>query len=359
LTIQLPRVDEWNVSLQQQFGSHTTAEIAYVGNLAEKTYPGSTFGYNLNQAVLPSTPAQLANQDARMPYFNRFDNDGVICCNTTLTSGAPSAHANYNGLQTKFTQRFNSGLTINANYTWSKAINYSGTYFAQDKSVTYSRNDLNRTNTFNLYGVYSLPFGKSQKFLNSGNRLINYAVGGWEIAGNSSWLSGLPFTPTYNECSSDQDVDTNVSGGVLCRPNGSASNFRLSASSLNTATHSVTYFTPVAPLTNNGSTSGPFTRPAFGQFGNIGRNSFVGPREFIADATLIKNFPIAERVKGQFDFQAFNVFNHPALGTPTEGNQTNGPCIDCLASSGTVGQIIGLDPNVNQRQLAFALRVSF
>jgi hypothetical protein len=359
LTIQLPRVDQWNVSLQQQLTPKVTAEIAYVGNLAEKTYPGSTFGYNLNQAVVPTTPAQLANQDARLPYFNRFDNGGVICCNTTLTSGAPSAHANYNAVQTKLTQRFNNGLTINANYTFSKAMNNSGTYFVWSPSSTYSRNDLNRTNVFNLYGVYDLPFGKNQKFLSGGNRLVNYAVGGWEISGNTSWMSGLPFTPTYAECSSDQDVDDNSSSGVLCRPNGSALNFPLSASGFNTATHSVTYFTPVAPLTNNGQTSGSFTRPAFGQFGNIGRNSFVGPREFMADATLFKNFPITERVKGQFDFQAFNVFNHAALGIPTEGNQTNGPCIDCAVSSGTVGQIIGLDPNVNMRQLAFAVRVLF
>lgn len=359
LTIQLPRVDQWNLSLQQQFGANTTFELAYVGNLAEKTYPGSTFGYNLNQAVAPSTPAQLADQDARMPYFNKFDFDGVICCNTSLTSGAPSAHANYNALQTKLTQRFSSGLTINANYTWSKAMNNSTTYFVWSPRSTYARNDLNRTNVFNLYGVYDLPFGKNQKFLNSSNRILNYAIGGWQLSGNGSWMSGLPFTPTYAECSSDQDVDTNVSGGVLCRPNGSAGSFRLAASSFDPNTHSVTYFTPVAALANNGSTSGPFTRPAFGQFGNIGRNSFIGPREFMADATLLKNFRITERVKGQFDFQAFNVFNHPALGIPTEGNETNGPCIDCAVSSGTVGQIVGLDPNVTMRQLAFALKVLF
>ena len=359
LTIQLPRVDQWNISFQQQFSAQTTAEIAYVGNLAEKTYPGSTFGYNLNQAIVPTTPAQLANQDARLPYFNKFDSNGIICCNTSLTSGAPSAHANYNAIQTKLTQRFNSGLTLNANYTWSKAMNNSATYFVWSPSSTYSRNDLNRTNVFNIYGLYDLPFGRNQKFLSHSNRLVNYAVGGWELSGNGSWMSGLPFTPTYNECSSDQDVDNSVSGGVLCRPNGSASGFPLSAHSFNTATHSVTYFAPVAPLTDNGTTSGPFTRPQFGQFGNIGRNSFVGPREFMADATLIKNFPITERVKGQFDFQAFNVFNHAALGIPTEGNETNGPCIDCAVSSGTVGQIIGLDPNVNMRQLAFALKVLF
>ena len=55
------------------------------------------------------------------------------------------------------------------------------------------------------------------------------------------------------------------------------------------------YFTPVAPLATNGATSGPFTRPAFGTIGSVGRNVFNGPRDYFADATLFKNFNITER----------------------------------------------------------------
>ena len=360
LKIALPRVDQWNISLQQQFGTRLTVDIAYVGNLAEKTYPGSTFGYNLNQWSLPTTPAELGNVSARMPYFNRFDNNGVVCCNTTLTSGAPAAHANYNGLQTSLKEQLKNGLSLNANYTWSKAMNNSGTYFNQDPALTYSRNDLNRTNVFNLYGVYELPFGHGQRFMGGENKLVNYAVGGWELSGSSTWMSGLPFTPTYAECNADEDVDTNLSGGVLCRPDGSAMSLPHGAQAFNTATHTVTFFTPVAPLSQNGAASGPFQRPAFGTVGNSGRNSFVGPREFIANASLSKIFPITERVKGQFIFQAINVFNHPALSLPTASNEANGPCIDCsLTAGGTPGQIVGLDQNVNMRQLQFAVRVSF
>jgi hypothetical protein len=321
-----------------------------------REYPGTTFGFNLNQYKLPATPADLANQAIRRPLYDRFDHDGVVCCNSDITSGAPVAHSNYNAMQTKLSERLKGGLSLQANYTWSKAMNNSTTYFYWDPSVTYSRYDLNRTSVFNLYGTYDLPFGKGKMFANTDSRLMNYLVGGWQLSGNSTWESGLPFTPTYAECAAEQDIDNNSSSDVLCRPNGSANDFPLSAPSFNPATHSVTYFTPGAPLTSEGAISGPFQRPGFGQFGNIGRNSFVGPREFATDASLIKNFAATERVNGQFQFQAFNVFNNPALWTPSLVG-TNGPCIDC--TTGTPGQITSLDPNFNMRQLQFAVRLSF
>ena len=348
--IQLPKVDQWNLSLQQQFGSQMTAEIAYVGNLAERTYPGSTFGFDTNQYSLPLTPADLGNTASRRPYYKTL---GIT---SSLTSGAPDAHANYNGLQTKLTEHVSSDLSLQANYSWSKAMNNSGTYFYWDPHSTYSRNDLNRTNVFNLYGTYELPFGKGKRFVHGDSRVVNEIVGGWQLSGASTWESGLPFTPTYAECGSEQDVDNNISSGVLCRPNGNAANLHVGASSFNSANHAVTYFTPVAPLTSEGAASGPFQRPGFGQFGDVGRNSLVGPHEFTADASLRKVFPITQKVNGQFQFQAFNVFNHAALGIPTESG-SNGPCIDC--TTGTPGKISNLDPNVNMRQLQFALRVLF
>ncbi len=92
--------------------------------------------------------------------------------------------------------------------------------------------------------------------------------------------------------------------------------------------------------------------PAFATFGNVGRNSFRGPNQFIADASLMKDIPMTERVKGQFQFQAFNVFNHPALDIP---NSSGARCVDC--SNG--GVISNIDSNVPMRQLQFAFRVEF
>ena len=54
----LPRVDQFNISLQQQATQDLTFTIAYVGNIGERVYPSETEGYNANQYVLPAPTLQ-------------------------------------------------------------------------------------------------------------------------------------------------------------------------------------------------------------------------------------------------------------------------------------------------------------
>jgi hypothetical protein len=72
----------------------------------------------------------------------------------------------------------------------------------------------------------------------------------------------------------------------------------------------------------------------------------------MADAAILKDIPIKESVKAQFQFQAFNVFNHPVLDLP---NASGARCVDCADG----GIITNIDPNVPMRQLQFAVRVEF
>lgn len=362
--ITLPRVDQFNVALQQQFGSSLTFQIAYVGNIGERVYPGETYGYDLNQPRLPATPAELAaGNTIRRPYYNRFvgtyQGQPTICCSNGINSAAPDSHASYHSLQTKVDKRFGRGLSFNANYVWSKAENYANdAAYTNYRRFSFGRNDTNRSQIFVFSSVYELPFGKNKMFLSNSNRLINTFVGGYTLAGQTTWESGRPFTPTYQECGADQDLDTNFGGpGITsdCRPSGTASAFRTSVSGLNPVTHARTLFTPVAPLATNGAVSGPFIRPAFGTFGNVGRNSLVGPRDYFADVSIIKDIPITERFNGQFQAQFFNVFNHAALDIPTSSNSR---CIDCTVSQGA-GIITGIDPNSTMRRVQFAAKVTF
>src|SRR5262249_8195636 len=125
------------------------------------------------------------------------------------------------------------------------------------------------------------------------------------------------------------------------------------------------WFVPVAPLaypavgvgvdtcTLDRPTSGPFALPACGKIGNAGRNRFRGPRAFFSDLSLAKNFNFTERMKAQFRFDAYNVFNHPVLGfSSTQGNL----CVDC---GGNAGQITNIEANASpnapngMRQLQF------
>jgi hypothetical protein len=104
---------------------------------------------------------------------------------------------------------------------------------------------------------------------------------------------------------------------------------------------------------------GPFADPGIASLGNIGFDSFRGPRAFQADAAIFKDFSITERVKAQFRMDAFNVFNHPVLGF--NANQGN-VCIDC---GGNAGQITDIEADsspgstTGMRQLEFALKITF
>ena len=377
-TLLLPKVDQFNLSLQQQLSQQMTFTLAYIDNIGERVYPSETAGYNLNQPVLPAAttdPAvqaiDLANRDARRPYYNRFTslyNGGVQqCCSQDINSLVPSARETYNAFQVTLEQKFAHGFQLLADYTWSHALNYGATYFGNNPAVEKGPSDTNRNQLFVLSGLYELPFGQGKFIGNTSNRWINYGIGGWQLAGTTTWESGLPFTPTYNECASDQDIDTNSSSPGTssdCRPDkastGADQGFVTSASSYDPVGRSRRIFTPVAPLTANGVQSGPFIRPAFGSFGNIGRNSFHGPTDYFADASLFKNFTVTERVKGQFQFQAFNVFNHVPLGLPSANNAR---CVDC--TTGDAGLITSVDSALSgsgqpyMRQLQFGARFTF
>ena len=103
-------------------------------------------------------------------------------------------------------------------------------------------------------------------------------------------------------------------------------------------------------LNANGCTRGPWQRPGVGSFGNVGFNSFYGPRFFNADAALSKRLRVTERVNAQFRAELFNAFNDVNLGQPN-GN----------VDAKTAGQITGLATGnlAQMRRWQFGLRVDF
>jgi hypothetical protein len=96
--------------------------------------------------------------------------------------------------------------------------------------------------------------------------------------------------------------------------------------------------------------SGSFAQiPAseLGTYGNIGRNSFRGPKYFNVDAEVSRLFPIHDRLTLDLRIEAFNVFNHPNFNPPSSTTLT----------SSTFGQIT--TQNGNARLFQGALKVFF
>ena len=149
---------------------------------------------------------------------------------------------------------------------------------------------------------------------------LNLMIGGFQLNTTTNWSSGLPWSASYNECNSDQDVG-------ICRPtlDRESQDWRRALRSRQPDWKSqCSLLHSGGPLATNGDTQGPFQRP---QARNSAADAmpFYGPSFFNSDMSLFKNFAITERFGAQFRFEAFNVFNHVNLGQPNN-------CIDCGGS---------------------------
>src|SRR5262249_44702279 len=114
------------------------------------------------------------------------------------TSGG---HDSYNALQLTLNRRFNSGLTMNSQYTFSRSFgNTSGSNEARtaannaravaDFDYDNGYNNFDVRHTFNLSALYDLPYGKDRKY-NLGS-IGNALLGDWQIGGIINARSGLP-----------------------------------------------------------------------------------------------------------------------------------------------------------------------
>jgi hypothetical protein len=369
-TVQRPAsLDMWNATVQHQLTSTITVEVAYIGNKGTHGFAGNGPTYNVNQRSMVGYGTIAP--DNRRPFFNRFSYPDVLvpdpnnpgkfiplqCCSSDMGNYfGMDANSNYNALQIKADKRFSNGLQFVSHYTWSRARFYDSNYFAIDPKVAYGPMNINRNHAWVTSVVYELPFGKGKKYMSSANTWTDYAIGGWRITSNTNWSGGLPWTPQYSLCGSDQDVG-------VCRPNRASGSLKYGPQRVTDPLNNVTYlnwFVPIAPLAT-GATGGGFARPAAGTLGNIGYDSFRGPHLFTSNMSIAKNFRITERFNAEFRMDANNIFNHPVLGfNYTQGNT----CIDCLQTDplkniSDAGRISDIENNTSMRLLTFGLRISF
>ncbi|MFL6438552.1 MAG: TonB-dependent receptor [Terriglobales bacterium] len=386
---RLPTLDAWNVTLQHQLTNTTSVEVGYVANKGTHGFAGNGPAYDLNPVAFgpgkeivstagvapsfqPNTPS-----DQRRPFFNKFTYNVIDpvskqpvtlhCCAGGIMGNyfGNDASSNYESMQARVDHRFSHGLQFQADYTFSHANNFSNDFsgvYAVAPRLSYGPDDFNRNQVFIFNVVYDLPFGRGRTFGSNLGRVADWVIGGWQITNTTNWSTGLPFSASAGECGLIKDTGP-------CNPDYKGG-FSVGAGQFDPVNHQVPFFTPVAALSYPASsltvgtdactlarpTSGPFSLPGCGTDGNVGRNSFHGPRHFGSDMAVAKSFKFTERFNGQFRVNAYNVFNHPIYGfSSTQGNT----CIDC---SGDAGKITGLESNFNgsgMRQLEFMVKLTF
>lgn len=345
---RLPTVDAWNATVQRQLTPTVTATISYVGNKGTHTIGGGP-DYPFNNPKLEGYDPNLTGagatlaQNQRRPFFNQFG----------WTSGfryfGNDFNNKYNALQLIVEKRFANGLSFNTNYTFQHAVaDLDGGTHAFDPAANYGPNDNYRNHVFIFTQVYQLPFGKGKKFAGNVGRAADLLIGGWELNGTTNFSSGLPFTPSLKSCHASSDTGP-------CRPDRVASVKDGTRSGDPNLPGYWFQTTNGVLLSAAGQSDGPWAQPAVDTFGNVGRNSLRGPRYFDTDLSLFKNFTITERMKAQFQFQFYNIFNHVNLANP-DG------CVDCVDSNtglNTGGKITGIAANSQLRSLTYGFKLTF
>jgi hypothetical protein len=313
--LKTPYVDSWNLGIDQEMGNHTTLTMSYVGSHSNRLMLG---GYK-NTAQYPG-PGDAAVVASRRPFPYM----------TASPFDQSTGNSNYNALQARLSRSTSGGLTYLVSYTWSKSIDLScsGNYGiegcelqdAYHPQLDRSVSSFDVTHVVSGSVVYELPFGFEKRF-NLNNRIGNYIIGGWQINGITTFVSGTPYDVTING-------DIANTGNTFVRAN-LVGNPKLQHPTLSEAINTSAFVTPP-----------PYT------FGTTGRNSLRGPWSKDLDASVFRNFPIRDQLNLQFRADAFNstntvVFSNPnsVLNAPNFGTVTN------MANT--------------PRELQFALKVMF
>ena len=251
--------------------------------------------------------------------------------------------SSYHVLQAEIRRRFNHGLTFRGVYTFSKTLDDGDSL----NQTTAGNAPGLVSNPFNLAAdkglatfhvkhsavvdaLYSLPFGRGEKFASGLSGLPNRLVSGWSVAGILTTQSGFPFTPqlSYNP---SNNGDTRNPVRPFLNPSFSGPVVLGNPSQ---------WFNPNAFI-------GPPTASGF--YGNAGRDTYIGPGLATWDFSVLKDIAFREGLGLQFRAEIFNLLNRANFNTP------NLIVFTPSGISGTAGAITSTSTTARQTQFGLKL----
>jgi len=312
--------DQWNLTIQHQFGQTLTFQVGYVGQVANHLM----VPFKYNQLVAqPSTAC--GTPPCSSPSLYLLNGVGpelaaaIDSTGGTISGTQSNGRMMYNALQAVLQKTMGHGLLYQVSYTYSKCMTnntgYYGTWSTNKQSTTASPYWQNvydpgaewapcyydATQNLTAYAVYDLPIGKGKQFGTNMNKAADAIVGGWTVSPILSLRSGFPMA-MYNNSG---DPTGTFSGGI--RPNCNGTNTVYGRSPAPAGTGGGFLWFDPSNYTNNTSGFGTCAP----QLGGL-----RGPGYYNWDISLQKNFQLAERFKLQFRSDFLNAFNAVNLGAP-------------------------------------------
>jgi hypothetical protein len=314
-TYAVPTVDmnsgylqNWNLVLERELPSSILFRLAYVGS--KGTHLLMTTEGN---AGVFGPGATAANLNQRRPYARIGP----------LQLGQSNGNSSYNSMQLTVQRRMNRGVSVLANYTWAKSIDYAsfgsieGNQTGPDPlNVRNNRgpSDFDIAHRLVISGIWELP--KLSQWRPVARRLL----GGWQQNFIFTAETGTPLTVR-----SGIDNDLNGVGGDFGDYRGGE--WRLGSDRPKQEQIARWFNTTVFAVNTPGT------------IGSARRGQLPAPGYWNLDYSLFKNFDIRERARLQFRAELFNAFNHANLGAPN--TTVNSPTFGVI-SSATSPRIIQL-----------------
>jgi hypothetical protein len=310
-----PTVQQWNLTLEQDFGRSLGARFSYIGS----------HGHNLEAMVdlnqvqpnpygyFNSDPAPASTAACVTDGGTFVDDHRPYPCWSVIQSVTNQAESNYDSGSVEVSRHSGKFITFDASYTFThdlsnaggatpNAFAVAGGSFLTDRfhpGLDYGNVIYDRRHRFLVTYLYDLPFGHNQPWLNSGSA-INRFAGDWQLAGVTVLQSG-PFLTPYQQ--SVDPANTNILTTVGQSRPDQLTNVSLYAQHRNTGQ----WLNPNAfPYLNLETPAGN----GIGRFGNAPVGGVIGPGTVNFSLSLLKSLSIAERGKFQFGLEAANVFNH-------------------------------------------------
>jgi hypothetical protein len=268
---QVGYVQNWQLSVQRDLPQALVMIATYLGSK----------GTRGTQQFLPNTyPAGAASPCASCPA-------GYVYL---ASNGNSSRHAG----QLQLRRRLQSGFAATLQYTFAKSIDdaalggrgQGNAIIAQnwlDLSAERGLSSFDQRHLMSLQLQYTSGMGVRRGMLAGGwkGRLLKE----WTFLAQIAAGSGLPLTPVYLTAVHG----TGMTGSI--RPD---------------YTGAPVYEAPAGLHLN----SAAYAAPAPGHWGNAGRNSIIGPAQFVVNASLGRTFRVRDRVSLDWRVDAMNAINH-------------------------------------------------